>query len=114
MPREIRNAIIESTSLGYEDHNIFTCMLYTASNGAGQGFGGYCLDQWDGSARIGSKYGMEFIIQVMDTLGVRNWEDLKGVHLRVDADYNKIHGIGHIIKNKWFYPERDLKEFVDA
>ena len=38
---EIRNAVIQSTMLGYEDHGILTCFLHLDYSGAGQGFGGY-------------------------------------------------------------------------
>jgi hypothetical protein len=106
MMSEIRNAIIESTSLGYEDHGILTCMLMTKSDGIGQGFGGYAFDTYDKTQerRVGSAYGIEFIAAVLNTLEVDCWEKLKGTHLRVDADHSKIHRIGHIIKDKWFDP----------
>ena len=114
MSKKIRNAIIESTMLGYEDHGIMTCMLYTMSAGVGQGFGGYAFDQWseEDKKRYGRGYGIEFIARILKTVGVNEWEHLKGKHIRVDADHTKIYGIGNIIEDKWFYPAEDLREFA--
>lgn len=118
MEREIKNAKIDGVRLGYEDHGIFTCSLTMNYGGAGQGFGGYSLDTPNGkrgkdSRRIGTAYGMEFLIHVLKTVGVDTWEELKGKHIRVDCEWGKVHGIGHIIEDKWFYPENDLVDFVE-
>lgn len=99
---EIRKAKIESTMLGFEDHGIMTAFLHTMSGSCGQGFGGYSLN---------GKWGMEFIKAILKTLEVDSWEQLEGKHCRVDVEYNQINGIGHIIKDKWFYPKKDLKKF---
>lgn len=101
--REIRNAIIKRTSLGFEGHGIMTCNLDTRSGALGQGFGGYCL---------GGQWGMEFIVSVLRALEVESWEQLVGTHCRVDASREKIHRIGHIIEDKWFDPEKDLAQYV--
>src|SRR5579864_3850748 len=102
MNREIRNAKIVSTTLGYEDHGIMTAFLHTLSGSSGQGFGGYALN---------GKWGMEFIKQTLKTLGVESWEELPGTHCRLDASNDKIHRIGHIIDDRWFEPSVDLKKF---
>lgn len=73
--------------------------------------GGYCLgkgylgaddDFFDGSAA-----GMEYLIRIMDTVGVEKFQDLKGKYIRVATkgwgDTVKI--IGNIIKDKWFDAE---------
>ena len=111
---EAKNAKIDSTMLGREDHGIMTCMLFVNYGGACQGFGGYTLDGYDKGLekRVGSAYGMEFIIRVLETVGVTRWEELPGKHLRVKADHGKIHSIGNIIEDKWFAPEPDLSEFI--
>lgn len=102
MTREIRNAKIDSTMLGFEDHGIMTAFLYTMSDGLGQGFGGYSMN---------GEWGMEFIKMLLKALGVDSWEKLTGTHCRIDASNDKIHRIGHIIENKWFEPAVDLKPF---
>lgn len=115
---ETRNAIIESTRLGPEDHGIFSAYLTLNYGGSGQSFGGYALDRHNGhrdlrSERVGTAYGMEFIRRVMAVVGVSKWEDLKGKHVRAVMEHDKIHSIGHIIEDRWFTPERDLAAFRD-
>jgi hypothetical protein len=96
---EIKNAKIESTMLGFEDHGIFTCFLQLDYGGGGQGFGGYTL---------GGKYGSDFIKAILETVGVNEWEKLPGKHIRVKAERTKIHEIGNIIIDKWFNPSEIL------
>jgi hypothetical protein len=92
---EVKNAIIESTHLGKEDHGIPTCYLNLRYEGSGQSFGGYNLTT-------------KFIMKCIETLGVTNWEALPGTMLRVRADMSKIEAIGHIMDDKWFCPKTDL------
>lgn len=100
---ETKNAIITSTMLGYEDHGIFTFMIHLNYGGAGQGAGGYALDQYDKKAekRVGSKYGIDLIATIIKTVGVDSWEQLKGKHIRVKADFGKVYSIGNIITDDW-------------
>lgn len=102
--KEIRNAKIVGTMLGVEDHGCFTCNLDTRSGALGQGFGGYVL---------GGEWGMQFLKRLLSTLGVETWEQLVGTHCRIDAEHSKIHRIGHIMEDKWFDPENDLKKYVE-
>lgn len=101
--RNIRNAKITGTMLGFEDHGIMSAMIHTRSGSTGQGFGGYGM---------GGRWGMEFITSLLKTLEVNEWEKLVGTHCRVDADHSKIYRIGHIIEDKWFNPEEDLRKFL--
>ncbi len=111
---EIKNAVINSTMLGVEDHGILSCFIHLQYDGGGQGFGGYAMDSPTRSAnpkderRVGTAWGMEFIRRVLDVVGVNNWEDLKGKHVRVKATFSKVESIGNIIKDKWFTPETDI------
>lgn len=115
MNRGIKNAVITSTQLGHEDHGILTCFLNLDYGGVGQGFGGYGLDRYckETERRLGTAYGLAFIMRILDVLEVANWENLTGEHCRVDAEHSKIHGIGHILKDKWFYPQKDLSEYLE-
>jgi hypothetical protein len=83
-------AKIESTSLGTEDHGIFTCWLHVNYGGSGQGIGGYSLDgpSGDGYGRVGSAEGMNFIMRLMDACGVDDWKKLPGrtVYVLKDSD----------------------------
>lgn len=89
--REIRNAVIKRTELGYEDHGILTAWLHLYYGSSGQGFGGFWLN-------------VKFIDGVLKTVGVQRWEDLAGKHLRADCDHGKVYRIGHIVEDKWFDP----------
>lgn len=111
---EIKNAKISSVSLGYEDHGILTCMLMLDYGGICQGFGGYRLDEYNKNKKksFGSAYGMQFIINVLKTVGVDSWENIEGKYIRVEAISDKVHRIGHITEDKWFDPEKDMKEFL--
>lgn len=118
MTPEIKNAKIQSTSLGYEDNGILTCCLMLNYESGGQGFGMYALDappiqRKPGFDRRGTAFGMEFIRRILLTVDVERWEQLPGKHIRVEASEEKVHRIGHIIKDIWFDPE-DLKEFKTA
>ena len=109
---ETKNALIESTFLGWEDHRIFTCFLYLKYDGGGQGFGGYALDTYDEALkrRKGTAQGAEFIARVLETVGVDSWEKLPGKFVRVVASWTKVKSIGHIIEDKWFSPEEFFNE----
>ena len=109
---EIKNAKIESTMLGIEDHGIMTCYLYLDYGDSGhQGFGGYGLDEPKKDkndefvGRVGSAWGMQFIMKILDVVGVEKWEDLPGKYVRVEAEHDKVHKIGNITKDKWFSPK---------
>lgn len=114
---ETKNAVITGTMLGIEDHGIMSCMVFLDYGGGGQAFGGYSLDTPIKDAagkflrREGTAYGMEFIARVLRATGAESWEKLKGTHVRVRADYGKVHAIGHIIKDQWFDPVKDLAYF---
>lgn len=109
---ETKNAIIESTMLGIEDHGIMTCWLHLKYDGSGQGFGGHGFDGYDKEkdCRVGHGYGIEYISEVLRIAGVTRWEKLTGQNVRVKAECGKVHAIGHIIEDIWFNPEEFAKE----
>ena len=94
---ESKNAKIASTMLGIEDHGIMTCMLTLDYGGVSQGFGGYDLKY--------GPYGVKFLREILETVGVSEWEDLPGKYIRVVSDHGKVHRIGHITEDRWFTPE---------
>ncbi len=112
---ETKNARIESTHLGMEDHGFFTFYLMLDYGGSGQGAGGYCLDIWnddENSKGDANQLAKSFLIikEIMKTVGVEKWEDLKGKHIRVKAEHAKVYEIGHFLKDKWLNFEDFFKD----
>jgi hypothetical protein len=117
---EIKNAVIEYTQLGKAgSKGLLSCWLMLDYGGTGQGFGGWCFDTLRNPRstdfeRVGTAWGMEFVRRVLATVGVDDWEDLQGKHVRVKATHSKVIAIGHIIKDRWFDPEIDLAFLKEA
>ncbi len=118
----IQNATIKSTSLGYEDHGILVTWVNLSWDGGGVGFGGNALDevvfnkQGEFLKREGHAFGMEFICQVLKTVGVDTWEKLPGTPVRVEFDADgglgsTCIGLGHFLKDKWFHPKELAKQY---
>lgn len=112
-----KNAIISSTMLGYQDHGILSFWLYLDYGGGSQGFGGLCLDDVIKNesglfkARGAHKI-CGFVLQrILETLEVETWERLPKTHVRVIADHDRIHAIGHFLKDQWFYLDEAKKVF---
>lgn len=113
---ETRNAIITGTMLGYEDHGVLSAFVFLDYGGYSQGFGGYTLDTTSPdkmAPRIGHAACADFIAGVLRVTGAGKWEDIKGKHVRVRADYGKVHAIGHILKDDWFYPAIMFGKYKD-
>jgi len=112
----IINATIRGTQLGFEDHGCLTSWLHLDLESSSQSFGGYIMDTYDEKAkrRVGHEFGAAWILGVLETLGVDSWEKLTGTNLRVvreNKDWGaKIIGVGHIVKNQWFVPEKVVEE----
>ena len=107
----IKNALIKNIDLSMADHGCLTLAMTLEGGGWGVVYGGYCLgkgylgaddDFFDGSAA-----GMEYLIRIMDTVGVEKFQDLKGKYVRVAAKGwgNSVKIIGNIINDKWFDTE---------
>lgn len=102
MTTEILNAEITETRLG-EDHGCLTADLIIEGNSWGCRYGGYCLDHW--YADTGEHYssdGYGAIIELMKTLEVDSWEELKGKYIRVETEGwgGKVVRIGHLFKDR--------------
>ena len=104
----IENARIESVDLSMADYGCLVLAMDLKGNGWGVTYGNYCL----GKGYLGADYdffsgraaGMEYLIRIMDTVGVERFQQLKGKYVRVATsglgDPVKI--IGNIIEDKWF------------
>ena len=101
MTTEIKNAIIESTTLTLnEGHGIPSCMIHLNYGGSSQGFGGYDLRY----------YGLKMITSILETVGEERWEYLPGNHVRARIEGGLIVAIGHIMEDKWYYPKAEDKK----
>ena len=114
--REIKNAKISSTMLGWEDHGIFTFSIGMDYGGSGQGFGQFTLDEpikknGEFMGRVGTAAGMDAIMKVLKVVGVEKWEALKGQVVRVDGDFSQIYRIGNVLEDKWFDIEEHFKSW---
>lgn len=107
----IENALIEKVDLSMADHGCLTLAMTLQGGGWGVTYGGYCLgkgylgaddDFFDGSAA-----GMEYLMRIMDTVGVERFQDLKGKYVRVATKGwgGQVKIIGNILKDKWFDAE---------
>ena len=112
--KRIENVVIEGVMLGFEDHNIMTCMVHVKGNERNQGFGGYPLGKYDKllERQVGTAYGMEWLMRLMNAIGAREFKEMKGMYVRIEADEYKIFQIGHIVKEQWFNPE-EMKHFKE-
>jgi len=112
---KIGNCLIESADLSMKN----CCCLDMSLMLSGQVnvcFGGYCLgkgylgakdDFWKGSAA-----GLEYIMRIMDVVGVESFQDLKGKYVRVAHKGlgSSVKIIGNITKEKWFDAESFFKD----
>lgn len=105
---EIHNAYIENTMLGLEDRGLLTSMIYLKWNKSeegykfGQGYGGYLLASNNNCSK--------WIYNILKTVGVDKWEDLKGKYVRVKLkNHTQIEAIGHIIDDNLWFDIRSLE-----
>ena len=104
MATKIENAQITGTKLG-EEHGCLTAEIFLEGDHWGCVFGGYCLDHWfaeTGEHHSSDGYGA--IIELMKTLEVESWEELKGTYVRTESGGwgGGVTRIGHLMKDKWF------------
>ena len=107
----IENALIEKVDLSMADHGCLTLAMTLQGGGWGVVYGGYCLGKGylgaDDDFFSGSAAGMEYLMRIMDTVGVEKFQDLKGKYVRVATKGwgGQVKIIGNILKDKWFDAE---------
>jgi hypothetical protein len=112
---DIRNAIIESAVIDIGEKGLLTAWIFLDYGGAGQGFGGYALhlpEDWAHHTKH-SPYAGHFLMRSMEVAGVGQWDKLPGKTVRAKIVDGKVAGIGHIVKDDWFCPAEDFKEYVN-
>lgn len=105
----VENAIIEKVDLSMADYGCLTLAMTLKGDGWGVTYGGYYLGKgYLGAEEFnGSAAGMEYLMRIMDTVGVERFQDLKGKYVRVTTKGwgGQVKIIGNILKDKWFDAE---------
>ena len=111
--REIKNAIIDYAHVEIEDHRYLTVSIGLDYGMLHQQFGGYALylPKGFGHHSVDMGFAGHFIYRVMELVDVKRFDQLKGKTVRVDAEWGRVYGIGHIVKDDWFYPDKDFEPF---
>ena len=114
----IMNAVIKEAKIKIERECILDCWLFVKrQDGFSQGFGGWSLylerkNKLERLKETGNLAG-HYIYRLMQIADVNDWGKIRGKAIRIDIQDDLIRGIGHIIKDDWFYPEKDFKEACD-
>ena len=113
---DIKNGIIEDTFLGFGDGNMFTMAVQVSYGEQHQLYGFFALDDFNKETeeRVPTKYCCKCIMELLNVVGARSWEDLKGKPVRVKGTDQSIEEIGHFMNDVWFdkdkiYAEMDLE-----
>lgn len=107
----IENALIESVDLSMADHGCLTLAMTLKGCGWGVVYGGYCLGKGylgaDDNFFSGSAAGIEYLMRIMDIVGVERFQNLKGKYVRVATKglSGPVKIIGNILEDKWFDAE---------
>lgn len=94
-----RNVKITSATLELHGKSLTSVVTVVDGGGVSQGFGGLRL-----MAPGMADYAGTWIWGLLDTLEVSSWDELAGVHVRVESETlgSPILRIGHILKDRWF------------
>lgn len=106
----IESAQIKSVDLS-NDGGIFSLAMVLEGSGWGVIFGGRVIGKSYDDEISDSENGIEYILRIMDVVGVIRFNDMNGKYVRVAFKGwgDSVEIIGNIIENKWF----DQKAFFD-
>lgn len=93
-----QTATVDRFSLGPEDHGIWTADISFSGEGWGQSLGAYGLDAWNEAARqrVGTIFGMEFIMAAVKILGSPEQAKGKRVVVFRQESYGTILGFARL------------------
>lgn len=110
----ILNAKITNADIFIEDHDILTFAIgIDSSAGWSTNIGSFYLDWEDKEGkRISATYTSTIIRAILETVGVRSWNDLVGKYIRIDD--NNIHNspivkISNLMIDNWI----DLRKIIE-
>ena len=107
---KIENAQISSADLSMAAYGVLTLEMPITGSGWGCVYGGRVIGQgYLGADEFkGSPMGIEYIMRIMDIVGVENFNEMSGKYIRVArtgwGDPIKI--IGNLITDRWFDADR--------
>ena len=111
---KIENAKIQSVDLSMADHGVLMLELELHGNGWSCVFGQFVLGKGYLGAKefSGNKKSTEFLMRVMDIVGVDRFNQMVGKYVRVAIKGwgSPIKIIGNLIEDRWF----DAGEFFSA
>jgi hypothetical protein len=107
----VKNALISDVRIMLDNRAVLTAYLWLDYDGSGEGFGYFGLSNIKKDFHD-LNYAGYFIHRVLETVGVTEWEKLKGNAIRVDTELDCVKAIGHIIKDEWFNSKEEFKNFV--
>lgn len=119
---EIKNAKITDVKLFIEDHDILTFDIFLDLGGACYALGGYALDQafrinesddsWK-YERKSSPAGLDCMRRIMEVVGVKSWDELKGKYIRYEDNGwgSRVTKIGNIMKDEWIDVDDFMKNY---
>ena len=111
---KLKNAKISSVDLSMEDHGCLTMRICLDGDGWGCVYGGYVIGKGyvDAKEFEGYSKGIEYIMRIMDVVGVSCFNDMKGKIIRVATKGwgSSIKIIGNVVSDKWFDTESFFNE----
>lgn len=111
----IENAKITSVDLSMADHGGLTLVMTLKGNGWSVVYRSYCLGKGHLGAEEsdfrGNPVGMEYLMRIMDVVGVEKFQDLKDKYIRVASRGwgGLVKIIGNLISDQWF----DVETFFE-
>jgi hypothetical protein len=100
------NAQINTSRLGFISNGIFSfCLTLTIQDRGAVTLGGYVMDSYDKEQekRVGTAYGMNLIMRILEVVGVDTWEELEGKYIRIKNTKlgDRVSAIGNLMKEEW-------------
>lgn len=108
----IKNVYIKDVDFTMANYGCLMLYLDLTGENFSVSYGGYALGKGriGGDEFIGSPNGIEYIMRIMDTLGIERFQNIKGAFARIAFKNTNepIKIIGNVLTDKWF----DIDNFL--